>query len=213
MKARTVVEREPRGIFLFFYAHRRLLGRRRCLFQQGNKKAPKDGEVFQGQIVVGVRRALLPLPAVRRLAFAGRGLPDATLRGRRMFRSHGGTVPAVPNRNLLSEASSPSSEASCRKPAAGRGTGTPARVTLAPAPLPRRRHRLLADRWLRVTGLTSGLSGCLHFCSGVTRFVGPPQVRRLTNFAGFARFPWSCRLYASRSLGTDLLAGVSCRTT
>jgi hypothetical protein len=37
-------------------------------------------------------RPFRPLGA---LAFAGRVLPDATLRGMRMFRSHGGTVPAV----------------------------------------------------------------------------------------------------------------------
>ena len=61
------------------------------------------------------------------LAFAGRMLPDATLRSRRMFRSHGGTVPVVASRNLLSEAFSPGSDTSCRRRLAGRGADTPAK--------------------------------------------------------------------------------------
>jgi hypothetical protein len=60
------------------------------------------------------------------IAFAGGVLPDATLRGMRMFRSHGGTVLTVTGRDLLSEASSPGSDASCRKRRAGRGADTPA---------------------------------------------------------------------------------------
>ena len=44
----------------------------------------------------------------------------------RMFRSHGGTVPTVSVRNLLSEASSPGSVVPCREQHAGRGTDTPA---------------------------------------------------------------------------------------
>ena len=37
---------------------------------------------------------------IRRLALAGRVLPDATLRGKAEFRSHGGTVPVVTVRDL-----------------------------------------------------------------------------------------------------------------
>jgi hypothetical protein len=92
---------------------------------------------------------------VGRLAFAGRVLPDATLRGMRMSRSHGGTVPIVFDWNLSSEASSPGSDASCRKRRAGRGADTPAILTFASAPLPRGRLRLVTGRWPRATGLTS----------------------------------------------------------
>jgi hypothetical protein len=60
------------------------------------------------------------------LAFAGVVLPDATLRGMRMFRSHGGTVLTVAGRDLLSEASAPGSDAPCRERRAGRGADTPA---------------------------------------------------------------------------------------
>ena len=50
---------------------------------------------------VGVRHALFPGGTrLDALAFAGGVLPDATLRGMRMFRSHGGTVPTVAGRNL-----------------------------------------------------------------------------------------------------------------
>ena len=49
------------------------------------------------------------------LAFAGRVLPDATLRGKRRFQSHGGTVQAVASRNLSSEASSPGSAVACQQ--------------------------------------------------------------------------------------------------
>jgi hypothetical protein len=49
------------------------------------------------------------------LAFAGRVLPDATLRGMRRFRSHGGTVPTVASRNLSSEASTPGSATACQR--------------------------------------------------------------------------------------------------
>jgi hypothetical protein len=49
-----------------------------------------------------------------------RKLPDATLRGMRMFRSHGGTVRIVTGPDLSSEASVPGSDASCRKRLAGR---------------------------------------------------------------------------------------------
>jgi hypothetical protein len=76
---------------------------------------------------VGVRHVLFPSGTpLGALAFAGRVLPDATLRGMRMSRSHGGTVPAVAGWDLSSEASSPGSVASCRRRLAGRGTDTPA---------------------------------------------------------------------------------------
>ena len=76
---------------------------------------------------VGVRHALFP-GGIRldALAFAGGVLPDATLRGMRMSRSHGGTVLTVAGRDLSSEASAPGSDAPCREHRAGRGTDTPA---------------------------------------------------------------------------------------
>jgi hypothetical protein len=37
------------------------------------------------------------------------------------------------------------------------------------------RRQLVAGRWPRVTGLTSYLSGCFRFCSGVTCFFTPPH--------------------------------------
>jgi hypothetical protein len=156
---------------------------------------------FRSQFVgVGVRHALFPGGTrLDALAFAGGVLPDATLRGMRMFRSHGGTVLTVAGRDLLSEASMPSSDAPCRERRAGRGADTPAKRHLASAPLPRGRHRLLTDRWPRVTGLTSCLSGCFRSCSGVTWFFTPPQSRRLTDFARSARSPRSRRPCASRS--------------
>ena len=76
---------------------------------------------------VGVRHTLFPGGTrLDALAFAGGVLPDATLRGMRMFRSHGGTVLTVTGRDLSSEASAPGSDASCRKRRAGRGADTPA---------------------------------------------------------------------------------------
>jgi hypothetical protein len=51
---------------------------------------------------------------VGRLAFAGRVLPDATLRGMRRFRSHGGIAAAVAGCGFLSEASSPGSPVTCQ---------------------------------------------------------------------------------------------------
>lgn len=76
---------------------------------------------------VGVRHALFPGGTrLGALAFAGGVLPDATLRGMRMYRSHGGTVLTVAGRDLSSEASSPSSDAPCRERLAGRGADTPA---------------------------------------------------------------------------------------
>jgi len=64
---------------------------------------------------VGVRHALFPGgTTLGALAFAGLVLPDATLRGMRMFRSHGGTVSIVSDRDLSNEASSPGSVTPCR---------------------------------------------------------------------------------------------------
>jgi hypothetical protein len=75
---------------------------------------------------VGVRHALFPGGTrLDALAFAGGVLPDATLRGMRMSRSHGGTVLTVAGGNLSSEVFSPGSVASCRKQLAGRGADTP----------------------------------------------------------------------------------------
>ncbi len=76
---------------------------------------------------VGVRHALFPGGTrLDALAFAGGVLPDATLRGTRMSRSHGGTVLTVTGRDLSSEASAPGSDAPCRERRAGRGADTPA---------------------------------------------------------------------------------------
>jgi hypothetical protein len=162
---------------------------------------------LRAKLAVGARRALLPLHTLGALAFAGRVLPDATPRGMRMFRSHGGTVPIVSNQDLLSEASSPGSAASCRKPHARQGADTPAIFSFVSAPLPRGRHPLLADRWPRVTGLTSCLSGCICFCSGVTWFFTPLR-RRLTDFATSAHSPRSRRPFAPSSFKPGLLAGL-----
>ena len=76
---------------------------------------------------VGVRHTLFPGGTrLDALAFAGDVLPDATLRGMRMSRSHGGTVLTVTGRDLSSEASAPGSDIPCRERLAGRGTDTPA---------------------------------------------------------------------------------------
>lgn len=135
------------------------------------RKRPRKFLTFRGQFVgVGRRHVLFPGGTrLDALAFAGGVLPDATLRGMRMFRSHGGTVLTVAGRDLLSEASAPGSGAPCREWLAGRGADTPATDVVARrAPLPRGRHRLVADRWPRVTGLTSYLSGCVGVCRRVT---------------------------------------------
>ena len=76
---------------------------------------------------VGVRHTLFPGGTrLDALAFAGDVLPDATLRGMRMFRSHGGTVLTVAGPDLLSEVFAPSSDAPCRERHAGRGADTSA---------------------------------------------------------------------------------------
>jgi hypothetical protein len=129
-----------------------------------------------GQIMgVGVRHALFPGGTrLDALAFAGGVLPDATLRGMRMSRSHGGTVPTVAGRNLRVRPLRP-----VRTLPAGSGAPDVVRTRLqsyfASAPLPRGRRQLLAGRWPRVTGLTSYLSGCFCSCSGVTCFCTPPH--------------------------------------
>ena len=89
---------------------------------------------------VGVRHTLFPGGTrLDALAFAGDVLPDATLRGMRMSRSHGGTVLTVTGRDLSSEASAPGSDAPCRERLAGRGTDTPATFTFS------RRHLYRED--------------------------------------------------------------------
>ena len=89
---------------------------------------------------VGVRHALFPGGTrLGALAFAGGVLPDATLRGMRMSRSHGGTVLTVAGRDLSSEASAPGSDAPCRERRAGRGADTPAIFIVS------RRHRYHGD--------------------------------------------------------------------
>jgi hypothetical protein len=73
-----------------------------------------------------VTRSFPAAHAWTRSHFAGGVLPDATLRGMRMSRSHGGTVLIVADRDLSSEASAPSSDTPCRERRAGRGADTPA---------------------------------------------------------------------------------------
>lgn len=133
-------------------------------------------------------RALSRCTPLGALAFAGRVLPDATLRGMRMSRSHGGTVPTVSGWNLSSEASSPGSDASCRKRHAGRGADTPAisvsRVgTVATGSAPAF-GRTLAPRYGSDL-LPLRLHSLLQWGDA---FFGPPQSRR---FAGFARLALS----------------------
>ena len=89
---------------------------------------------------VGIRHVLFPGGTrLDALAFAGGVLPDATLRGMRMFRSHGGTVRTVTGPNLSSEASAPGSDTPCRERRAGRGADTPATLTFS------RRHPYHGD--------------------------------------------------------------------
>jgi hypothetical protein len=66
-----------------------------------NKKAPEFLRLRSQFVGVGVRHALFPGGTrFGALAFAGGVLPDATLRGMRMSRSHGGTVLTVTGRDL-----------------------------------------------------------------------------------------------------------------
>jgi hypothetical protein len=160
------------------------------------KIRPRDLAVPGPNLGVGVRHALFPgRTRLGALAFAGCVLPDATLRGMRMFRSHGGTVLTVAGRDLLSEASSPSSVAPCRERHAGRGADTSAillrvgTVTTGTAP---------AFGWpfaLRYGSdlLTLRLRSLLQ-CGGVVCHAAP--LRRLTGFAGPAHSPPPCLPYA-----------------
>ena len=157
------------------------------------KIRPRNLAVPRPNLGVGVRHALFPGGTrLGALAFAGCVLPDATLRGMRMFRSHGGTVLTVAGRDLLSEASSPSSVAPCRERHAGRGADTSAillrvgTVTTGTAP---------AFGWplaLRYGSdlLTLRLRSLLQ-CGGVLFHAAP--LRRLTGFAGPAHSPPPCR--------------------
>ena len=163
---------------------------------------------------VGVRHALFPGGTrLDALAFAGGVLPDATLRGMRMFRSHGGTVLTVAGRDLLSEASSPSSDAPCRERHAGRGADTSAiflrvgTVTAGTAPAfgwplaPRYGSDLLP---LRSLSLLQWGGVVLHAASS----------RRLTSLAGLAHSPPSPFLCAPFPRnGSGLLAGSSRQET
>ena len=83
-------------------------------FVSENKKAPEPRG--SGAKLGGRRspRALSRSHTVGRLAFAGRVLPDATLRGMRSSRSHGGIAAVVSGCGLSSEVSSPGSAATCR---------------------------------------------------------------------------------------------------
>lgn len=93
----------------------------------GDTKKARRAEALRANFGGGRSpRALSHPHTLGALAFAGRVFPDATLRGMRMFRSHGGTVLTVAGRDLSSEASSPGSDVSCRKHRAGRGADTPA---------------------------------------------------------------------------------------
>ena len=84
---------------------------------------------------VGVRHTLFPGGTrLDALAFAGGVLPDATLRGMRMYRSHGGTVLTVTGRDLSSEASAPGSAPSADGWLAGRVLARLQRLHFAPAP-------------------------------------------------------------------------------
>lgn len=138
---------------------------------------------------VGVRHALFPGGTrFGALAFAGGVLPDATLRGMRMSRSHGGTVLTVTGRDLLSEASSPSSDAPCRERRAGRGADTPATFIVRVGTVTTRTARAfgspLAPRYgsdLLPLRLLSPLQqgGALFRAAPVRRFHGLCQVRSL----------------------------------
>jgi hypothetical protein len=70
-----------------------------CNFE---KIRPRDLAVPGPNLGVGVRHSLFPGGTrLDALAFAGGVLPDATLRGMRMFRSHGGTVLTVAGRDFF----------------------------------------------------------------------------------------------------------------
>ena len=166
----------------------------------GQKIRPRDLTVPGPNLGVGVRHALFPGGTrLDALAFAGGVLPDATLRGMRMSRSHGGTVPAVTGRNLSSEASAPGSVAPCRERRAGRGADTPA--------IPLSRVGTVATGTAPACGwplaprygsdlLTLRLLSLLQ--RGDVLFHAAP-VRRLADFARSVRSPPSHRPCAPRS--------------
>jgi len=109
------------------------------------------------------------------LAFAGLVLPDATLRGMRSSRSHGGIAPTVAGWSLLSEVFSPGSVAPCRERRAGRGADTPVssglRVGTVDTGTAPAFGRPLAPRY--GSGLLTLRLRSLH--SWATRFVEPPN--------------------------------------
>ena len=107
--------------------------RQRNLSRESAKtKWPRNLAVPGPNLGVGVRHALFPGGTrLDALAFAGGVLPDATLRGMRMSRSHGGTVRIVSDSNLSSEASAPGSDTPCRERRAGRGADTSAILIFA----------------------------------------------------------------------------------
>ncbi len=162
---------------------------------------------------VGVRHSLFPGGTrLGALAFAGGVLPDATLRGMRMSRSHGGTVLTVAGRDLSSEASAPGSVAPCRGRRAGRGADTSAipssrvgtvATGTAPAcgwPLaPRYGSDLLP---LRLLSLLQRGDVCFT----------PPRRGRSTNFARFVPSARPRRPCAPGSEEQGLLAGWARRT-
>jgi hypothetical protein len=157
------------------------------------KIRPRDLAVPGPNLGVGVRHALFPDGTrLGALAFAGCVLPDATLRGRRMSRSHGGTVLAVTGRDLLSEASSPSSVAPCRERRAGRGADTSAillrvgTLTTGTAPACGWPLALRYGSDLLPLRLRSALQ-----CGGVVLHAAP--LRRLTGLAGPAHSALPCR--------------------
>jgi hypothetical protein len=125
---------------------------------------------------------------VRRPRPASPGSTTEVEAGRRMFRSHGGTVLTVAGRDLLSEASAPSSVTPCREWHAGRGADTSAillrvgTVTVGTAPA---FGRSFASRYgsdllpLRLLSLLQ--------CGGVVCHAA--SLRRLTSLAGLAHSP------------------------
>ena len=196
--------------------------RRSAPSSAGNRQLPVRRKIkgpgtlrFRGQITVGVRRALLPMHTVGRLAFAGRVLPDATLRGMRIFRSHGGTVPTVANRDLLSEALSPGSDVPCRERRAGRGVDAPA-IPLTDSHQ-HHAHGGGTGFWpavnpaLRVWPLTSQVA--LAFAAGGDTIFHAAPIEKLADFARSVRFPRSHLPCASCPFRPDLLAGLARRET
>jgi hypothetical protein len=186
-----------------------VLAEKAVALRTSKKIRPRNLAVPGPNLGVGVRHALFPGGTLLgALAFAGRVLPDATLRGMRMSRSHGGTVPALAGWNLSSEASSPSSATSCRRELAGRGADTPAirtfRVgTVATGTAPAF-GRTLALRYGSDL-LTLRLRSLLQ--RGDAVFRAAPS-RRLTGFARPAHSPPSRLLCAPGLSGLGLLAGV-----